>query len=239
MLKKLTYAAAVSVLFPSMGLAATSAQDFVGKAAVSNMFEIESSQLALKNASSADVKAFAQQMIDDHTKAGNELKSTLANVGTIQAPGALDAAHKTSLDALAGKTGAAFDDAYIVDQMKAHDEAVTLFTDYSTSGDNPALKDFAGKTLPVLKSHQQHVQMLSATVGKSPSSGNSTSADAALLEGANSFTEGQTRDRLTAAGYTSVQALAKDDKGIWRGTATKDGKSVSVGLDYKGNIATQ
>jgi hypothetical protein len=53
------------------------------------------------------------------------------------------------------------------------------------------------------------------------------------------FKGGQARDRLTAAGYTSVHALAKDDKGIWRGNATKDGKSVSVGLDYKGNITAQ
>jgi putative membrane protein len=87
--------------------------------------------------------------------------------------------------------------------------------------------------------HQQHVQMLTAAVEKSPPSGQSAGSDAALLEGANSFTEGQARDRLSAAGYIAIQALAKDEKGIWRGNATKDGKSVSVGLDYKGNIAAQ
>jgi hypothetical protein len=58
----------------------------------------------------------------------------------------------------------------------------------------------------------------------------------APLEGANSFTEGQAQDRVTAAGYGDVSALTKDDMGIWRGTATKDGKSVKVAVDYKGNV---
>jgi hypothetical protein len=58
----------------------------------------------------------------------------------------------------------------------------------------------------------------------------------APLEGANSFTEGQAQDRVTAAGFADVSAMTKDDKGIWRGTATKDGKSVKVAVDYKGNV---
>jgi hypothetical protein len=58
-----------------------------------------------------------------------------------------------------------------------------------------------------------------------------------LEPGANSFTEAQARERLEAAGYTNVSALRKDDQGIWRGTAMKDGRQVSVGIDFKGNIA--
>lgn len=60
--------------------------------------------------------------------------------------------------------------------------------------------------------------------------------EGAPLEGANSFTEGQAQGRATAAGYSDVSALKKDDKGIWRGSATKDGKSVQVAIDYKGNV---
>jgi hypothetical protein len=56
------------------------------------------------------------------------------------------------------------------------------------------------------------------------------------LAGANSFTESQARERIEANGYTAVTVLKKDDQSIWRGTATKDGKSVSVALDYKGNV---
>ena len=58
----------------------------------------------------------------------------------------------------------------------------------------------------------------------------------APVEGANSFTEDQARERITEAGYADVTGLALDDKGVWRGTAMKDGRSVNVALDYQGNI---
>ncbi|AWN41754.1 hypothetical protein [Methylobacterium durans] len=70
-----------------------------------------------------------------------------------------------------------------------------------------------------------------ATTGKASS--------AKLEEGSNSFTEAQTRKRLEDAGYKEVKDLKKDDKGIWRGAAMLNGKSVNVGVDFKGNVAAQ
>jgi protein CpxP len=61
----------------------------------------------------------------------------------------------------------------------------------------------------------------------------------AVEPGANSFTEAQARSRLEAQGFSTVTELRKDDQGIWRGKAQKDGKSVSVGIDYKGTVQTQ
>ena len=60
----------------------------------------------------------------------------------------------------------------------------------------------------------------------------------APFEGANSFTEGQAQDRILAAGFANVSALTKDDKGIWRGTAEAEGKTVNIAVDYKGNVVT-
>ena len=60
----------------------------------------------------------------------------------------------------------------------------------------------------------------------------------APVAGANSFTEGQAKSRIEARGFTNVGALTKDDKGIWRGTAMKEGKSVQVSLDFQGNVVT-
>jgi hypothetical protein len=57
--------------------------------------------------------------------------------------------------------------------------------------------------------------------------------------GANSFTEGQARSRIEAQGFRDISGLAKDDQGFWRGKAMKDGKSMSVMLDYRGNVSTQ
>jgi len=58
----------------------------------------------------------------------------------------------------------------------------------------------------------------------------------APLAGSNSFTEAQAKDRILAHGYGSVSGLKKDDKGIWRGTAMQDNRSVNVAVDYKGNV---
>ena len=64
-------------------------------------------------------------------------------------------------------------------------------------------------------------------------------APTALEKGANSFTEGQAKSRLEGAGLKDVKDLKKDDQGVWRGKAMRDGKSVTVGFDYKGNISAQ
>ncbi len=67
----------------------------------------------------------------------------------------------------------------------------------------------------------------------------SAAGTAALEAGANSFTESQARSRIEGAGFGKVTGLAKDQQGIWRGKAQKDGRMVSVGLDFKGNVASQ
>ena len=58
-----------------------------------------------------------------------------------------------------------------------------------------------------------------------------------LESGASSFTDGHVKSRLEAAGYTNVTELRKDEQGIWRGKAMKDGRQVNVGVDFKGTIA--
>lgn len=65
-----------------------------------------------------------------------------------------------------------------------------------------------------------------------------TAEAGAPLEGANSFTEEQAKDRAIAWGYTDVAPLVKDDKGIWRGAAKHNGETVEVAVDYKGNVVS-
>lgn len=62
---------------------------------------------------------------------------------------------------------------------------------------------------------------------------------AAPAKGHSSFTENQAKGRLAKAGYTNVSDLKKDDSGAWQGTAMKDGKTVNVTLDYKGNVTAR
>ena len=63
-----------------------------------------------------------------------------------------------------------------------------------------------------------------------------TRAPGAPLAGANSFTEGQARGRIEAAGYADVRDLRKDDQGVWRGQATHGGNRTDVALDFQGNV---
>ena len=59
------------------------------------------------------------------------------------------------------------------------------------------------------------------------------------VRGRNSFTEGEAKSRIEKAGFADVSGLKKDDDGVWRGTATKEGRSVDVSLDYQGNVVTR
>src|SRR6478672_8580958 len=68
---------------------------------------------------------------------------------------------------------------------------------------------------------------------------NSTNNPGAPVAGANSFTEGQAKSRLESNGYSNVTALQKDDAGVWRGKAQKDGKPVDVSLDFQGNVVAK
>jgi putative membrane protein len=133
---------------------------------MANMFEIKSSELALDKSQNDDVKKFAQQMIDDHTKAGDKLDDALsASNSEIQTADELDSKHQKRLDALSSLSGKDFDTQYIAIQLKAHQKAVALFSDYAGHGKNASVRDFAAKTLPTLKKHLKHVTALQSHQG--------------------------------------------------------------------------
>ena len=139
-------------------------QTFVTTVPNANMFEIASSKLAQEKSASADVKAFADGMIKDHTKVAEDFKAALSQgqtTASIKPTGpALQPKEQQMLDELKAATGKAFDTKYIKMQMDAHTQAVALFSTYANSGDDPAMKEFAKKTLPVLKMHEKHVKEL-------------------------------------------------------------------------------
>lgn len=138
-----------------------SAQDFVRKASAANAFEIESSKLALKKSPSGDVKTFAQTMVDDHTTTAGKLGDALKISKSRAHPSdKLDDKQQKLMGQLETASGTAFDSQYIAMQTDAHKEAVDLFGDYAKNGSDPALKDFAARTLPTLQTHLQHVEQL-------------------------------------------------------------------------------
>lgn len=126
-----------------------STPDFVKEAAISDMFEIQSSKLAEQKKPDAKTKAFAEKMVTDHERTSSDLKA----LAQAPIPTALDSAHQSMLDKLKSLNGKDFVKQYHDDQVNAHKEAVSLFERYAKGGDDAQLKAFAGKTLPTLQEH--------------------------------------------------------------------------------------
>lgn len=128
-------------------------QDTVTKIAQANIAEIQAGQMAAQKGTSSAVKSFANQMVSDHGKAGDELKSLASNKG-MTLPTDTDAEHKAAADQLS-KTAAGlpFDKAYMDAMVKDHEKAASVFEKTSKDAKDPDLKNWASKTLPTIQNH--------------------------------------------------------------------------------------
>ena len=140
----------------------TSDNTFATKAAQGGMAEVQLGNLAKDHASSPDVKQFGQKMVDDHTKANDELKSIAARKN-ITLPTSVDAKDQATYDRLSKLNGAAFDKAYMRDMVSDHRTDVNEFRKEANSGSDADLKAFASKTLPTL---EEHLRMAESTESK-------------------------------------------------------------------------
>ncbi len=135
---------------------------FINDAAPGGMAEVELGKMALQKSTNADVKAFAQKMVDDHTKAGDELKQ-LAAQKKVTLSTELLPAHKQLMDKLSKLSGADFDKEYVKAMLEAHNKDVTAFESVSKTAGDADVKAFATKTLPTLK---MHLKMIEDIAGK-------------------------------------------------------------------------
>jgi putative membrane protein len=143
----------------ALGVSPTT-QDFVQEAANSDILEIAAAQIAQKKGN-AEEKTFAAQMIADHGKTSADLKAMVTS-GDVKAdiPTVLDSSSQKKLDKLRDAESSGFASDYDSMQVSAHKDAVSLFQRYAESGENPKLKDWAGKTLPTLQHHLEMAQNL-------------------------------------------------------------------------------
>lgn len=139
---------------------------FVESAAVAGLFEVESSREALDRATKPELKQFAQMMVDDHTKANDELKALIGGGqvnGVTAVLAEMDATHLAKIAELKAATnGPDFDAKYAQAQLEGHRQAVTLFEAQSTNGQSDALKKWAAEKLPTLKAHLARIEPLAA-----------------------------------------------------------------------------
>ena len=138
---------------------------FMTKAAQCGMAEVEMGRIAVKNASNDQVKQFGQRMIDDHTKANDQLKS-LAGKKNVTLPTDVDAKQKAGIDRLSKLNGAAFDREYMMMMVKDHKEDVAEFEKASKNESDPDVKAFASNTLPTLQEHLRMAEQTESQVKK-------------------------------------------------------------------------
>jgi putative membrane protein len=171
-MKSTAFAATMALTLPLLATTSVSAlavttEEFVNKATVSDMFEVQSGKLAANKAQHEDVKDFGQQMVDDHTETTEDLKELVKDENIkVEIPSKLDDKHQANLDKLKEVSGAKFDTVYVPMQVLAHEQAVNLFEDYSKSGDNDALKEWAADTVPTLKEHLEEARDLNTELSK-------------------------------------------------------------------------
>ena len=135
------------------GLVPQADKDFMANAASGGIAEVEMARVALDKSTSAAVKGHAQHMINDHTKANEELRR-IATAKGITLSDVPNASHKAMVDKISATPASDFDKTYIAEAgVKAHQEMQTLFRNESTSGLDPDVKAFATKTLPTVETH--------------------------------------------------------------------------------------
>ena len=142
-------AAALLAAAPAFAAPSATDTDFATKAAEAGMAEVSTGHAAATKGESAAVKAFGKKMVDDHTKAADELKNVAAKSG-VKLPTTMSADQKAAGEKLAGLEGAEFD----------NEEAVALFKNEASAGSDAGLKSFAQQTLPTLEEHLRMAKAL-------------------------------------------------------------------------------
>ena len=149
-----------SATVPSMANE-TAAPDFVVKASATDMFEIEAGKLAVERSTNAEVKKYAQMMVDMHTAMSADLKSAIAASGQTLAPAtALPADLQDKLDDLRAADAKDFDKEYADDMVDVHQAALNTVQRYAEDGDVPALKAFAAAGAPKIQEHLNQAEGL-------------------------------------------------------------------------------
>jgi putative membrane protein len=158
--------AGLLALAPAFAQKQLSSQDqkFMMDAAKGGMMEVELGRLATQKASSADVKSFGQRMVDDHSKANDQLKSIATQKG-VTLPTTLPADMKQEMDKISKLSGAEFDKMYMSHMLKDHKKDVSEFEKEASKGDDSSVKGFAQQTLPTLREHLTMAQSVATKVG--------------------------------------------------------------------------
>lgn len=132
---------------------------FVMMAAMGGMAEVEMGRLAAQKGASDEVRQFGQRMVDDHSKANEELMRVASSKG-MTPPTTLDAKHQAAMQKLSALSGEKFDKEYVKMMVGDHKKDVSEFQKEASRGADPDIKAFAASTLPTLQGYLQMIQRI-------------------------------------------------------------------------------
>ena len=139
-------------------------RQFVREAAAGGTAEVEFARLALRKSAAPDVRRFAQEMVADHTRLGNQL-TALARRLRMVPPAGLGPERQGERRELAAARGPGFNRRYIDGQIRAHEATIALFEGEARQGRSPQLRRFAQSALPLLQAHLRRAQAIARRVG--------------------------------------------------------------------------
>jgi putative membrane protein len=137
---------------------------FVQGALQGGMAEVELGKLALQKSSNEEVKKFAQRMVDDHTKLGEDMEPIAVQLG-VKLPDGLSKKDQALRAKLQELSGAQFDKAYIHAMVKDHQKDLQEFKSEAQSAVNSALKSAAQKATPIIQSHLEQIEQIAKSSG--------------------------------------------------------------------------
>lgn len=149
-------------------------ETFAKKAAEGGMAEVKLGQLAQERGSNPAVKNFGRRMVQDHSKASDELKSAASK--EVELPTEMNKSDQATYDRLSKLSGDAFDRAYARDMVRDHTKDVSEFQKEAKNGRDENIKNFAAQTLPTLQSHLDQARQMEEAVNHTSNS-NSTSGN--------------------------------------------------------------
>jgi putative membrane protein len=176
--------------------------DFVKQATAAGMAEVDVGKLGAEKAADQSVKQFAQRMVDDHSKANEQLIKILGDK-KVEVPKELPADAASTKDRLSSLSGTDFDREFMTNMVSDHEKAVALFDKESKEGQDAQLKQFAEQTLPTIQDHLKQAQQIQSSLGKV--AGQSPEQQTAPAAG----TSSQTGTETSSSGTSATQEAAR------------------------------
>jgi len=141
-------------------------RNFITQAAEGGMAEVRMGELGQEKATNSEVKSLAKTLQDDHQKANDELANIAKSKG-FDMPSSMGSTHESAISALENKSGQDFDRAFVRDTIRDHKKDIAEFERAANDLQDPDLKAFAQKTVPILRNHLSSAEQASKSLGSS------------------------------------------------------------------------